>query len=90
MIQKLLNLFNETFSKVVSWALQSAPFIAIGAYLAVQWMRSKNAVLDAKIRKLETEMQGAKNAQAIEDKFSGKSGSAIIDHAVDRGSKMPE
>lgn len=74
---------------VVSKALSAAPFVAIGAWIAVQWMRSKNAALDAKILKLETEKQEAKNAQAIKEKFDGKSDSDVIDHAINSGSKVP-
>lgn len=89
MIQKLTTLVKSFLDSVVSKALNAAPFVAIGAWLAVQWMRSKNAALDAKILKLETEKQEAKNAQAIKAKFDGKSDSDVIDHAINSGSKVP-
>lgn len=89
MIQKLISLVKNLVDSVVSKALSAAPFVAIGAWIAVQWMRSKNAALDAKILKLETEKQEAKNAQAIKEKFDGKSDSDVIDHAINSGSKVP-
>lgn len=89
MIQKLITLVKGFVDIFVSKALSAAPFVAIGAWIAVQWMRSKNAALDAKIMKLETEKQEARNAQAIKKKFDGKSDSDVIDHAVDSGSKVP-
>lgn len=86
----LKNLLTSLFEKVVSLILNAAPFVAIGAYLAVQWARQKNAKLDQRIKELEGQKREAENAKAIDEKFAGSSDSDIIDHAINRGSKMHE
>lgn len=84
------NLLTSLFDKLVNAILSAAPFVAIGAYLAVQWARAKNAKLDQKIRELESGKNEAIHEKAIDEKFAGSTDSDVIDHAINRGSKMHE
>lgn len=83
-------MLKSLLDRFVSWVLNAAPFVAIGAYLAVEWMRKKNETLDAKIRFLELKRQEEQHAKEVSERLRGLSDSDIIDLATSKGSKMPE